>query len=121
MTPRAEAKKGVAIRLTLAALACAGIFLASPDSPSSSSGCGDKAYGTVSIENPTSWSSTVKFTGPGSTQTTVDPESSGSVTLQVGSYNWTATTAFSAGVHFATSGAVEVKKNTTVGIVINYD
>jgi hypothetical protein len=121
MKPGVERRKGVTIRLALAAVACAIIFVATPDSPSSGSGCNNKAYGTIGIDNPTSWTSVVKFQGPTTTQTTVDGESTGSVSVEVGSYTWTATTTFSAGVHFAASGSVEVKKNQTTGITINYD
>jgi hypothetical protein len=120
MAIKAKEKSGVGIRLILAAAACAVLFVASPTTPAKKGLCGASAYGTIAIENASVWAAAVKFSGQSSIQTTVDGESSGAVTVEAGSYNWTATTTFSAGVHFAVSGSVNVEKDKTTGIVINF-
>ena len=119
----AEAKKesGVGIRLILAAVACVILFVATPTSPAKKGCFGSSQFGTISIENKSVWAASVKFSGPSSARTTVDGESAASVVVDVGVYNWTATTTFSAGVHFAASGSVKVEKDKTSGVIINFE
>ncbi len=108
------------LRLLVAVAACVVLFVATPTTPTDSSGCGGDT-GTIAITNQSDWAVTVSVSGPQSKSTVVEDQGTGAIQCKVGYYAWKAVAGFSGGVHHAISGNVTVKKNAAAPIVVVFD
>jgi hypothetical protein len=104
---------GSDIRLLLAAVLCLGVLVASSDSGP----C--KTYGKIVAENKTDYQVLVKVSGPESTSFYVAGNASSSVTVQVGTYQWTAVEAGTIQGQMV-SGSCVVKEKVDAVIVISF-
>lgn len=105
------------LRLLLAVTACIVLFVATPTTPTDSSGCkGD--YGKATFQNTSDWVVRVNVSGPQSQSMMIDPEGSGTFSLKAGYYAWKAQASFSGGVVYASAGNITVKKDQTTGVTL---
>jgi uncharacterized membrane protein len=107
------------LRLLVAVTACVVLFVATPTTPTESSGCGGD-YGNATFQNTSDWVVRVNVSGPESKSMMIDPEGSGTFTLKVGYYAWKAQASFSGGVVYASAGNVTVKKGATTGVTLTF-
>ncbi len=107
------------LRILLAVAACVVLFVATPTTPTDSSGCGGDT-GTVTFQNTSDWVVRVNVSGPQSKSMSINDQSSGTFTLKVGYYAWKAQASFSGGVVEATAGNVTISKNKPAGVTLAF-